>query len=71
MRVSGSVRSTFYGLREIKVSTLNGNSSVCSKDRRNKVQFEYLDLTVHRREVGEVFVVVGRAPACWQVWRGM
>jgi hypothetical protein len=28
------------------------------------IQLEYLELTVQRREVGEVLVVVGRAPAC-------
>jgi hypothetical protein len=28
-------------------------------------------VTVHRRGVGEVFVVVGRPPACWQVWSRM
>jgi hypothetical protein len=28
------------------------------------VQLEYLELTVCRREVGEVLVVAGRAPAC-------
>jgi hypothetical protein len=32
---------------------------------------KYLDVTVLRRGVGEVRAVVGRAPACWQVWRGM
>jgi hypothetical protein len=37
----------------------------------NEVQLEYLDVTVLRRGVGEVRVVAGRAPACWQVWRGM
>jgi hypothetical protein len=36
-----------------------------------KVKLEYLDVTVLRRGVGEVRVVAGRAPACWQVWRGM
>jgi hypothetical protein len=35
------------------------------------VQPEYLERTVRRREVGEVLVVAGRAPACWLVWRGM
>jgi hypothetical protein len=28
------------------------------------LQLEYLELTVRRREVGEVRVVAGRAPAC-------
>jgi hypothetical protein len=36
-----------------------------------QVQLEYLDATVLLRGVGEVRTVVGRAPACWQVWRGM
>jgi hypothetical protein len=35
------------------------------------IQLEYLELTVRRREVGEVLIVAGRAPACWHVWRGM
>jgi hypothetical protein len=35
------------------------------------VKLEYLDVTVLRRGVGEVLVVVGRTPACSQVWRGM
>jgi hypothetical protein len=35
------------------------------------VQLEYLELTIRWREVGEVLVVTGRAPACWLVWRGM
>jgi hypothetical protein len=35
------------------------------------VQLEYLCVTVLRRRVGEVRVVAGKAPACWQVWRGM
>jgi hypothetical protein len=30
------------------------------------VQLEYLDTTVLRRGVGEIRVVVGRDPACWQ-----
>jgi hypothetical protein len=30
----------------------------------NELQLEYLDVTVLRRGVGEVRVVVGRAPAC-------
>jgi hypothetical protein len=29
-----------------------------------RLQLEYLELTVRRREVGEVLVVAGRAPAC-------
>jgi hypothetical protein len=37
----------------------------------NAVELQYLDVTVLRRGVGEVLVVVGRAPACGQVWRGM
>jgi hypothetical protein len=36
-----------------------------------KTKLEYLDVTVLRRGVGEVRVVAGRAPTCWQVWRGM
>jgi hypothetical protein len=28
------------------------------------IKLEYLELTVHRRGVGEVFVVVERAPTC-------
>jgi hypothetical protein len=39
--------------------------------RSLSVKLEYLDVTVLRRGVGEVRAVVGRAPACWQVWRGM
>jgi hypothetical protein len=35
------------------------------------VQPGYLEVTVLRRGVREVLVVAGRAPACWQVWRGM
>jgi hypothetical protein len=35
------------------------------------VKLAYLDVTVLRRGEGEVRVVEGRAPACWQVWRGM
>jgi hypothetical protein len=41
-------------------------------DRHAKhTKLEYLDVTVLRRGIGEVRVVAGRAPACWQVWRGM
>jgi hypothetical protein len=42
-----------------------------AKTRVIFVKLEYLDVTVLRHGVGEVRVVVGRAPACWQVWRGM
>jgi hypothetical protein len=35
----------------------------------NLLQLEYLDATVLRRGVGEMRVVVGRDPACWQGWR--
>jgi hypothetical protein len=35
------------------------------------LQLGYLHVTVLRRGVREVRVVVGRAPAWWQVWRGM
>jgi hypothetical protein len=38
---------------------------------RRGVQLEYLELTVRRRQVGEVLVVEGRAPACRLVWSGM
>jgi hypothetical protein len=43
--------------------------SVRSVSYRRKVQFEYLELTVRRREVEEVLVVAGRAPACWLMCR--
>jgi hypothetical protein len=33
------------------------------------VQLEYLDATVLWRGLGEIRVVVGRDPACWQGWR--
>jgi hypothetical protein len=33
------------------------------------VQLGYLDVTVLQRGVGEIRVLVGRAPACWQRWR--
>jgi hypothetical protein len=36
---------------------------VPQRELSESVQLEYLDLTFHRREVGEVFVVVGRAPS--------
>jgi hypothetical protein len=39
--------------------------------RSCKLKLECLDVTVLRRGVGEVRVVAGRAPAHWQVWRGM
>jgi hypothetical protein len=42
---------------------------VISESRR--LQFGYLDVTALRRGVGEIFAVVGRAPACSQAWRGM
>jgi hypothetical protein len=38
---------------------------------KGAVQRGYLEVTVLRREVGEVLVVAGRAPVYWQVWRGM
>jgi hypothetical protein len=45
---------------------------VCSpSSSNNTVQLEYLDVRVLRRGVGEIRVVMRRAPACWQVWRGM
>jgi hypothetical protein len=39
--------------------------------KTRKVKLEYLDPTVLRRGVGEVLVVAGRTPACWEVRRGM
>jgi hypothetical protein len=47
------------------------NEFVVSDQAFLVVQLEYLELTVRRREVGQVLVVAGRAPAGWQVWRGM
>jgi hypothetical protein len=43
----------------LKVKRRFGLSSVFTL-----VKLEYLELTVRRREVGEVLVVAGRAPAC-------
>jgi hypothetical protein len=34
------------------------------RKRARKVEFEYLDVTVLRRGIGEVHVKAGRAPAC-------
>jgi hypothetical protein len=45
--------------------------SLARADINCKLQLGYLDVTVLRHEVGEVLLVVGTAPACRQVWRGM
>jgi meiotically up-regulated gene 157 (Mug157) protein len=52
-------------------STEELKSNTDFKNALEIVQLEYLELTVRRREAGEVLVVAGRAPACWLVWRGM
>jgi hypothetical protein len=51
--------------------TLSMECDLWGKKWKVQVKLEYLDVTVLRRGVGEVQVVAGRAPACWQVWRGM
>jgi hypothetical protein len=44
-------------------------NSELRKHYSHSVKFEYLDVTVLQHGVGEVRVLAGRTPACWQVWR--
>jgi hypothetical protein len=43
----------------------------CAASPGLSLLYTHLDVTVLWRGVGEVWAVVGRVAACWQVWRGM
>jgi hypothetical protein len=71
LRKSASLRLMSMRSDTIFLSINSDAEVMRSLPCRLRVQREYLDVTVLRRGVGEVRVVAGRAPACWQVWRGM